>query len=116
MNNVKSLPKRKLIAFLNFYKEAKEGEDFSFSVNIPPEEALNFVHRMRVELSRFREKVRARARTPKHFKMLFIGVKPIGNEKNKCEITLRRSQSGHDVSNVVDEIFEELAGGKKLDV
>ncbi len=113
MNNVKSLPKRKLITFL---KEAKEGEDFSFIVNIPPNEALNFVHRMRVELSRFREKVREQQRTPKHFKMLFIGVEKIDDEKDKCKITLRRSQSGHDVSNVVDDIFDEVAGGKKLDV
>jgi len=113
MNDIKSLPKRKLIFFL---KEAKEDKDFSFDVNVPPEDALNFVHRMRVELSRFREKVRARDRTPKHFKMLFIKVEPIKDDKNKCKITLRRSQSGHDVSNVVDDIFEQVAGGKKLDV
>lgn len=113
MNEVKSLPKRKLI---NFLQNAVESENYTFEVNIPVEEALNFVHRMRVELSRFREKVRARGRTRKHFKMLFINAEPIGDGKNKCIITLRRSQSGHDVSNIVDDIFEEVAGGKELDV
>ncbi len=113
MDNVKSLPKRKLIAFLT---DAKEGEDYIFDVDIPVDDALNFVHRMRVELSRFREKVRARKRLPKHFKMLFIKAESIEGIKNKCRITLRRSLSGHDVSNVIDDIFEEVAGGKKLDV
>lgn len=113
MNVVKSLPKRKLILFL---QNAKEDEDYVFEVNIPEEDALNFVHRMRVELSRFREKVRERDRTPKHFKMLFKGAIQIGDNEDWCKITLRRSLSGHDVSNVLDDIFDEVAGGKKLDV
>ena len=113
MNNITSIPKRKLIYFL---QNAKEEENFVFNVDIPVEEALNFVHRMRVELSRFREKVRAKERIPKHFKMLFIDAKAIEGEKNKCTITLKRSLSSHDVSNVLDDIFDEVAGGKKLDV
>lgn len=113
MNNIKSLPKRKLI---NFLQNAKEDEDYTFRVDISPDEAINFVHRMRVELSRFREKVRERDRTPKHFKMLFKGAKPVVGSKDKCDITLCRSLSGHDVSNTLDSIFDEVAGGKKLDV
>lgn len=111
MNNTKSLPKRKLI---NFLKNAVLDEDYSFPVDIPNDEAINFVHRMRVELSRFREKVKRSNRTPKSFKMLLIGS--VKNGDNKCIITLRKSQSSHDVSNEIDEIFDTIAGGKQLDV
>ncbi len=111
MNNVKSLPKRKLVSFL---QEAEMDVDFKFSVAIPASEALTFVHRMRVELSRFRTKVRNRKRVPKHFKMLYIGVKETG--KNSCIITLKKSLSSNDVSEELDEIFDKVAGGKSLDV
>jgi len=109
MDNVKSLPKQKLI---NFLKNGKLEEDYSFEVAIPIEEALNFVHRMRVELSRFREKVRQKKRIPKHFKMLYIKAEAAG--EGKCNITLRRSLSGHDVSNEIDEIFNDIAGGQLI--
>ena len=113
MDNVKSIPKQKLISFL---KNAVEGEDYIFTVDIPVGSALNFVHRMRVELSRFREKVRERDRIPKQFKMLYIESKAVEGNPNSCTITLRRSLSGHNVSNVIDDIFDEVAGGSKIDV
>ncbi len=108
---MKSLPKKKLI---NFLQNAELDKDYSFDVNIPLDKALDFVHRMRVELSRFREKVRARKRVPKHFKMLYVGAVAKGN--NNCTITLKRSLSGHDVSGAIDDIFDEVAGGEKIDV
>lgn len=111
MNTVKSLPKRKLVSFL---KEAELDKDFAFSVDIPVAEALNFVHRMRVELSRFREKVRKKARTPKQFKMLYVKAEAAGDFK--CIITLKKSLSLHDVSNELDEIFNVVAGGPELNV
>lgn len=118
MNNVKNLPKRKLISFL---RESELDKDFCFPVDIPVTEALNFVHRMRVELSRFREKVRKQSRVPKHFKMFYISATDKddkGNHlgDNRCIITLRKSQSRNDVSEELDEIFDTIAGGNKLDV
>ena len=111
MINVKSLPKRKLI---NFLQNAELDKNFNFTVDIPVEEALNFVHRMRVELSRFRDKVRKQARTPKHFKMLYIKAEESGTEK--CIITLKKSMSRNDVSEELDSIFDIVAGGPKLNV
>ena len=111
MTNVKSLPKRKLISFL---KDSELDKEFKFSVDIPVAEALYFVHRMRVELSRFREKVKKLSRTPKHFKMLYISAVADGN--NRCIITLKKSLSAHDVSEALDEIFDVVAGGAKLNV
>lgn len=111
MINVKSLPKRKLVSFL---QNAEMDQDFAFTVDIPIGEALNFVHRMRVELSRFRDKVRKQARTPKHFKMLYIKSEENGTEK--CTITLKKSLSRNDVSEELDSIFDVVAGGPRIDV
>ncbi len=105
------MPKKKLISFLT---NAELDVDYSFSVDIPASDALTFVHRMRVELSRFREKVRQRKRIPKHFKMLYIGVESTGD--NKCTITLKKSVSRNDISQELDDIFDQVAGGKELDV
>jgi len=111
MNNVKSLPKRKLISFL---QEAEMDVNFEFSIAIPAAEALTFLHRMRVELSRFRTKVRNRKRVPKHFKMLYVNVRSTGD--NSCIMTLKKSLSSTDVSEELDEIFDAVAGGKQIDV
>lgn len=111
MNNVKSLPKRKLISFLS---NAEMDVDYEFIVDIPNSNALVFVHRMRVELSRLRTKVIQRDRIPKSFKMLFIKSEAMGTLK--CKITLKKSQSRNDVSGEIDEIFDVIAGGQKLDV
>lgn len=111
MINVKSLPKRKLV---NFLQNAELDKDFEFAVDIPIEEALQFVHRMRVELSRFRDKVRKQSRTPKHFKMLYIKSDEKGTQK--CTITLKKSLSRNDVSEELDSIFDVVAGGPKIDV
>ncbi len=111
MINVKSLPKRKLV---NFLQNAEFDKDYNFTVDIPVEEALNFVHRMRVELSRFRDKVRKQDRIPKHFKMLYVGAIESGTEK--CVITLKKSMSRNDVSEELDSIFDVVAGGPKLNV
>lgn len=88
--------------------------EFEFIVDIPVAEALNFVHRMRVELSRFRDKVRKQSRTPKHFKMLYVRAEPSGTKK--CIITLKKSLSRNDVSEELDSIFDVVAGGPKIDV
>ena len=111
MVNVKSLPKRKLV---NFLQNAEFDKNYNFTVDIPVGEALNFVHRMRVELSRFRDKVRKRDRTPKHFKMLYIKAEASGTKK--CIITLKKSMSRNDVSEELDSIFDVVAGGSKLNV
>jgi len=110
---VKSLPKRKLISFL---QKADMDVDYDFIVDIPNSEALAFVHRMRVELSRLREKVRQRNRVPKSFKMLFVKSEPVSGSNLRCKITLKKSLSRDDVSGEIDEIFDLVAGGEKLDV
>lgn len=89
-------------------------KDFVFVVPVPQSEALTFVHRMRVELSRLRKKVIQLDRVPKSFKILFVEALEQG--PNSCTITLKKSLSRGDVSKEIDEIFDLIAGGEKLDV
>ncbi|KKL14776.1 hypothetical protein LCGC14_2512280 [marine sediment metagenome] len=111
LDQSKSPPKLALIDFIN---RAQVGIDYTFLAPIPVSKADNFVHRMRVELSRFREILRQKSRTPKHFKVLFIKAEKVTNAS--CKITLRKSLSGHDVSSEIQEVWEALDGGGKINV
>lgn len=107
--DTKSLPKQKLIEFI---RSSKMDEPFSFVVEIKLAEADNFVHRMRVELSRFREQVKAKGRVPKQFKVLFLGATAVNEKQTK--ITLMRAMSKNDISSDLDKVFDQVAGGKQI--
>ena len=116
LEETQSLPKQKLIQFL---KNANLDIDYKFIVIMNSEaiaefSADRFVHRMRVELSRMRNYVRhRRGRIPKQFKVLFISSKVV---TTGIEITLKKSHEGHEVSSEIDEILDELDGGKPINV
>jgi len=102
-----SLRKKMVLEFIRI----DEADTFTFQIHAKTEkDADTFIHGMRVELSRLREKVRNRGRNTKHFKMIKKSVKFIPN-LDVWEIELTKTISGNDVTNEVDEIFEHLAGG-----
>jgi len=114
-----SLPKQKLIEFL---KNSVAEKEYLLILPVPVEGAEAFIHRMRVELSRFREKVRDRGRVPKSFKMLYIKIKTeaiidinTGSPNTKCKVFLMKSTSGYAVDAEIDAIFEQVAGGRVLE-
>ncbi len=106
-----SLPKQKLIEFL---KNSVAEEAYLLVIPVPVSEAEAFIHRMRVELSRFREKVRDRGRVPKTFKMLYIKTETKAIDINTCSVTLMKSTGGYAVDAEIDAIFEQVAGGRVL--
>lgn len=106
----KSPAKRKLFEFL---KHTKMGDDFVFTHEGTEDQARKFVHRMRVELARLRDVAKERNIVPKHFKMLLRGIKVV--DSGSCEITLTKATSRLDVSNEIDEVFDVIGGGARID-
>ncbi len=106
-----SLRKQMVLEFIRI----DESETFTFTIPVKSErDADIFIHGMRVELSRLREKVRNKGHTTKHFKMIKKSVKFLPNI-NEWQIELTKTISSNDVTNEVDEIFEHLAGGVVID-
>lgn len=111
LNKIKS-PSR--LQVIDFIKTCKSDEEYIFKFRGSLKQADNFVHRMRVDLSRLRTLVRGRGHVPKHFKMLIIRIIP--NSDNTLQtITLKKAISKHDVSGIIDLIFSDIAGGKVID-
>lgn len=108
-----SLPKQKLIEFL---QNSVAEEAFTLVIPSSAKDAATFIHRMRVELSRFREQVRNRGRVPRAFKMLYIKTETKAINENTCSVVLMKSTSGHAVDAEIDAIFEQVAGGTMLEV
>jgi len=80
-------PKAVLIEFLQNTNE--EEQIFTFTIKGTKTVAVNFIHCMRVELSRLRRKAISQGRTPTHFKILRKSIIH-NNEKRICEIILQR--------------------------
>lgn len=75
--------------------------------------AQNFVHRMRAELSRLRNKVRERKRVPQQFKMLLTSVVIEGEQ---IVVTIVKSKGAiHEVQEDVEDAFASIAGGAIID-
>jgi len=106
----KSPAKKQLITFL---KESVLDQDYTFEIDVDILMAQDFVHRMRVELSRLRDLARKRDKVPKHFKMLYINSESSGD--GKCSITVRKTLSANNVDNEVNDILDMVSSGEKLD-
>lgn len=108
----KSPAKNQLVDMLVSLKDVDEGE-YTFYINGDEHDARNFVHRMRVELSRFRNVIKSRGQVMKPFKILLLEIEE--NKDEKTKIVLKKSMDGHQVTKDVMEIFDALGGGKALD-
>ena len=97
---------------IHFVKNAVVGEDYVFEIKGTQRDAERFVHRMRVELSRLRNEVKRRQRIPRPFKMLLHSINVMGVHQ---QVTLRKTIDANDVSSDVDEIFDDIAGGKQIE-
>lgn len=97
---------------IKFVKTAIIDKDYVFEIKGTQRDAERFVHGMRVELSRLRAEVIKRKLVPRPFKMLLYSITVIGQFQ---QITLRKTIDANDVSSDVDEIWDNIAGGKQIE-
>jgi phosphotransferase system IIB component len=109
---IKSAAKRRVIEFIRHTRHAKTTVPFVFTLEGTENDARAFVHRMRVELSRLRQRVKDRGKVPVPFKMMLGDIKTL--TPNKQQISLVKDNSIMRVSKEVDEVFDDLAGGELL--
>lgn len=103
------------LKIIHFVKNSKVNEPYTFELEGTQRNAERFVHRMRVELSRLREEVKRRNLIPRPFKMLLQKIEFVPNAAiNTQKITLLKVTDANDVSSDIDDIFDEIAGGKNL--
>ena len=97
----------------------KQEEDAEYKIKLEDKEteadaqrsAYKLIHRIRVELSRARDKLRAKGRIPRQFKLLVRSVEYNKDEKS-ITITLVRSQNMTEtISSQMHDIFDALDGG-----
>lgn len=108
------IAKQRLIEFL---KSARVNPElpYTFTLDMPPPQARDYIHRMRVELARFRNALRDRGERIRPFKMLIEELIPDSLEPNRTHVTLRyqldkgRTQMHRDIS----EVFDLVATGDK---
>ena len=94
-------PKEMLKQFL---MESQMDEPYIITISGNIENGASFLHRMRVELSRFRTKIVERGGVPKKFKIICNSITT--NRDAACEITLTRSIK----VEVVDKDLDDLLG------
>lgn len=110
----KSEPKRIMIEFIR--ATANGNSIFKFRLRGGETEARNFVHRMRVALSRMRDIVKQSGRVPKDFKVLLHDI-DFDPDTGVSTVTLRKSEgSDIHITAEVEEIFDDIAGGKPIEV
>jgi len=95
-------PKAVLIEFLQ--QTNKTDQLYIFTIKGTKKVAVNFIHCMRVELSRLRRKAIAQGRTPTHFKILRKSIIH-NNETRTCEIILQR-QTEKELSPELDSLLD----------
>ena len=104
--------KNELIAFLRQVQKTKTHE---YIVELPlmtDKDAKDFVHRMRVELSRFRTTIQLQSKQVRPFKML---LQEIIHSSDKTNITLLYRDTVDDKTlKDVDEIFSIISTGSNM--
>ncbi len=99
---------------LKFIKTTKDGESFTFVVDGDKIVAANFIHRMRVELSRLREQVRQKLhKVPNHFKVYVENIEEYevnenGKVKVKSKVTLMRTTGYKNLTPELEEALQDL--------
>lgn len=113
-NHSKSQAKQMLIKFL---QETRNTSDFTFKIRGDESEAKRFIHRMRVELSRMRDRVKEAGRIPKEFKMLIIDLTfdSMDGPAGVTTVVLQKHEGKNvGIAEDMDEIFDDLAGGSVI--
>ena len=108
----KSEAKNTLVRMLAQFKDSDEG-DFVFYLRGNTEYADNYIHRMRVELSRFRAKIAKNKKAWKPFKILRVSVEEMPD--GIVKVVLRKDLKDSRAINDVADVFELVDGVEKID-
>ena len=101
-SKIKSKAKLKLVELC----ETPFEENFVFNVSGDRVNAERFIHKMRVELSRLRSKLRTAGKTPALWKVLTIDIEELQtNEGVVSKVTLKRRK---DPAQAILEDLEEI--------
>ncbi len=102
------------LRMIDLVKTTKDNDFYMFAIEGDFANAEAFVHRMRVELSRMRAQVKIRGFVPRPFKIMLIELlEDESKETRKTKIRLQRvPEGGTRVSEDIDNIFSEIAGGE----
>lgn len=104
--------KTELIAFL---RQAPKDPALKYTFKVPlmsHDDAIKFVHRMRVELSRFRTDIQLQGKALRPFKML---IDKIEDNNTFTYITLQyKNTVGKKILADVNEIFDVISTGGRL--
>lgn len=109
--------KQRLIEFLKSAK-ANPHTPYTFTLDMPPENARTYIHRMRVELTRLRTALRERGERIKPFKMIVEEIIQDSLEPNQTHVTLyyKTNTELSKVHRDISEVFELITvpGEKQL--
>lgn len=95
---------------INFLKITKLDQTYKFNLPMSADESRQYVHRMRVELSRLRDAVKTRGHQIKHFKVIIQGLEQISITPPVTQVKLLRTLSqGNALVNDLSEIFSEIS-------
>lgn len=108
------IAKQRLIEFLRAARTQPD-TPFTFTLDMQPHDAKVYIHRMRVELGRFRSALQERGERLRRFKMLVREIIPDSLEPNKTHVTLQYYLHGSrtKLDNDISEVFELVATGDK---
>ena len=108
---VQKSPKELLKQFL---LESQEDEPYMFTLQGSSSIGHSFIHKMRVELSRYRAKVRKKGLVVKRFKIFTVSIE---EHNGHCEITLIRTMKssidGLATEIIDDDLLDVLSHGEK---
>ena len=100
---------------INFLKHASKSEAHLYSFKLPlmsNEDGHKFIHRMRVELSRFRDVIQSQGKQLRPFKMMFVTMQ---HTQTNTEITLRyRNTVDAKTLKDVDDVFDVVSTGSTI--
>mgnify|MGYP006322008977 CR=1 FL=1 len=102
---------------IDFLKSARVKPDlpYTFTLDMPVNQAKVYVHRMRVELTRFRTALRERGERIRAFKMIVQEMVPDSLEPLQTHVTLLYVTNNKLIrmQKDISEVFELVATGEK---
>jgi len=102
---------------IDFLKSARAAPDkpYTFTLDMPPENAKMYIHRMRVELTRFRAALKEQGARIKPFKMLVQEVLQDSLEPNRTHVTMLYQTNGKmsRLQRDISDVFELVATNER---
>ena len=100
---------------IEFVKTTKDGEQYLLGFPGNEKKARAYVHTMRVELSRLRQKVLERGRSIRRFKVLLIKLVPHTFENGEGFCIVLERQNKHVAAQAdIEAVIDDISSGEML--